>query len=63
MATVAVQKLTCKLPHTVGWTKTKPIKLGTVSFKKAGVYHLVLSADPRNWRAVNVWGLEFTGEQ
>ncbi|MCP4451002.1 MAG: hypothetical protein GY809_06040 [Planctomycetes bacterium] len=41
------------------WDKPKTVTAGTNTFEKAGVYHLALSTQPKNWRAVNVWDVEF----
>lgn len=56
---VGEEKIEFDVPHTGGWENAKKIEVGTVTFAKDGVYHLSLeAADPVNWKAANVWGVE-----
>lgn len=55
---VAGKTLSFSVANTGSWDKPKTVKAGTIRFDKPGVYHLVLSPQSQNWRAVNVWNLK-----
>jgi hypothetical protein len=52
------------VPATGGWDKPRQMAVGRLTFDAPGIYHVVLEpANPKNWRAVNVWQLQFAPAQ
>jgi len=47
------------VPGTGGWDKSAQVDIGRLKFDAPGIYHAILEpADPRNWRAVNLWQVQ-----
>ncbi|MFW6164476.1 MAG: alpha-L-fucosidase C-terminal domain-containing protein, partial [Planctomycetota bacterium] len=55
------QTVAADVPETGSWTQQATIDMGTVRFDKPGKHKLVLRpAEPKTWKAVNVWKLELS---
>jgi len=53
-------ELKFQVPRTKDWAGAVTVKAGQLQFGAAGIYHLIVRpADPKNWRAVNLWQIEF----
>jgi len=55
------QNFLAAVPKTDGWFKPVMVGFGSVTFSKAGIYHIILKpAEPELWKPVNVYQLQLT---
>ncbi len=57
------QSVSFEVPGTANWSDGKMVKIGTMHFKKTGIYHVVLlTKKEESHKPVNVWQIQFAAD-